>query len=84
MTAIREETTALRGQVIDERGAAAALAAFTPIWEALTPQEQARLLHLLLERVDYDAAAGQLSLTFCPTGIQTLTDQIHGSQEKRA
>jgi site-specific DNA recombinase len=57
---------------LDREGAVAALTGFEPLWQALSPGEQRRLMQLLVERVVYDAANGRLSITFRPTGIATL------------
>jgi site-specific DNA recombinase len=48
------------------------LAQFDLLWQRLSPQEQTRVLHLLVERVDYDGREGVVSVTFRPTGIKTL------------
>ena len=44
-------------------------------WEALAPRDQARVLELLIERIEYRGQDGQISLTFRPSGIQTLTQE---------
>jgi len=49
-----------------------ALAAFDPLWESLSPREQARMLRLLIQRVDYDGANGKVAVTFHANGIRTL------------
>jgi site-specific DNA recombinase len=49
-----------------------ACAQFDALWETLTAREQARILHLLIERVDYDGPNGSVSITFHPAGIKTL------------
>jgi site-specific DNA recombinase len=72
LSEIREETTALQRDQIDEAEVAGALAAFDPVWDALSPREQGRILQLLIDRVDYDGAAGTVSITFQPNGIKTL------------
>ena len=53
--------------------AAKALAAFDPVWETLTLREQARVLNLLIQRVDYNGDKGTVSVTFHPSGIETLS-----------
>jgi site-specific DNA recombinase len=50
-----------------------ALGLFDPVWDALLPRERVRILHLLLEKVDY--RKGKLGLTFRPTGIRTLAEE---------
>ncbi len=57
-----------------EVGAACSL--FDPLWETLSAREQARILHLLIERIDYDGVNGTVSITFHPTGIKTLADEL--------
>jgi site-specific DNA recombinase len=73
---VREQLRAARDQLLGEDEAAAALALFDPHWEALPPGEQARVVGLLVERVDYDGAQGTLSIAFRPAGIQTLADEL--------
>ncbi len=65
----------IRDESLDPIEVADSLAKFTPVWDALTPKEQARLVGLLVQRVDYDGASGQLQITFHPTGIKTLIDE---------
>src|SRR5260370_25674418 len=36
------------------------------VWEALSPREQARMVPLMVERVDYDGPHGTLAVTFHP------------------
>lgn len=52
------------------------MAAFDPVWETLTLREQARMLRLLIQRVDYDGDKGTVSVTFHPTGIETLSREM--------
>ena len=67
---------------------ALALEQFGPVWESLTPREQARLVQLVVARVDYDGAAGKAAITFHPPGIKALADELAaqqaGRKEKRA
>lgn len=51
-------------------------ALFDPLWDTLSAREQARILHLLIERVDYDGPNGTVEITFHPTGIKTLADEL--------
>jgi site-specific DNA recombinase len=78
---IQDEVVALERDLIDEAEVTRALAAFDPVWEALTSHEQAHLIGLLVERVDYDGRQGIISITFHAAGIQTLADEP-GSQPK--
>lgn len=81
-TEVREEAMSLNRSLVHEREAKAAFAAFHPLMETLTPREQARLLRLLIERVEYDGAAGTVGLTFNPTGIKTLVHELQNGEAK--
>jgi site-specific DNA recombinase len=72
---VRDDLADAAAERVPEAEAAKALAAFDPVWGALTPREQARVVALLVERVVYDAAAGTVAVTFRPTGIKTLADE---------
>jgi site-specific DNA recombinase len=55
---VREQIQAIHEQLVDEEQATSALALFDPVWERLSPKEQARVIHLLVEGVDYDGEKG--------------------------
>jgi site-specific DNA recombinase len=64
------------GEQIDESDLSAALKAFDPVWESLSPREQARIVHLLVERVAYDADRQTVAVTFRPGGIRALGQEV--------
>jgi len=72
LTEIREEASRLRAELVDKQDVARALHEFDPMWDSLSPREQARVLHLLIEHVDYDGKDGTVSVTFRPAGIREL------------
>ena len=74
-TEVREQIITLSAKAVDEDELARALSLFDPIWDSLSPGEQARVLHLLVECVTYDGADGTLAITFRPTGIRVLADE---------
>jgi site-specific DNA recombinase len=76
LTAIREQADSFRRQLADDEGAKAALAAFDPVWEKLGPQEQGRLMQLLIDRIDYDGRTGGISITFQPARIEALASEL--------
>lgn len=51
---------------------AAAFADFDNIWTALSPREQVRLINLLVNRVDFDAADNSIEVSFYPSGIKAV------------
>ena len=72
---VGEQVSTLEKEKITEVDVRAAFADFENVWAMLSPKEQARLLALLVARVEYDAAAGTVSVTFHPTGIKALQQQ---------
>lgn len=58
---------------------AKALADFDEVWSVLSPKEQARVLQLLIERIDHDGDTGDLTLTFRPTGLVALSQTLEES-----
>ena len=75
-TEVREQVIALSHKLVDEREVAKAMSVFDPLWESLTPREQTRVVQLLVERVDYDGTTDKITITFHPSGIRTLADEL--------
>jgi site-specific DNA recombinase len=78
---IRTQVEAVRQQRLTEAAATEALAGLDPAWEKMTPDEQARLVRLLVARVDYDGARGKVAITFHPLGLRTLAGELLGRKE---
>jgi len=75
-TDIREQILRLSHELVDAREVGEACSLFDPLWDTLSAREQARILHLLVQRVDYDGPKGTVAITFHPTGIKTLADEL--------
>jgi site-specific DNA recombinase len=60
----------------------AALGEFDGVWSRLSPKEQAKLMRMLVQRVDYDATKGSVSITFHPLGLRSIGQ--HENQEVSA
>jgi len=75
---LRAQMEAVQQQRLDEAEATRALAGLDPAWATLTPPEQARVVQLLVSRVDYDGAKGKVSITFHPLGLKTLAGEWLG------
>ena len=54
---------------------------FAPLWDELFPAEQARIVRLLVERIDL--SPGDMHVRFRTDGLQTLVEELR-SREKRA
>jgi site-specific DNA recombinase len=77
---VRQQIRVVHEQLIDEDEAAQALSVFDPVWGSLTPNEQARVVGLLVEQVTYDGAAGKVSIAFRPSGIKALAGELAARQ----
>jgi site-specific DNA recombinase len=80
---VREQIRDITSQLIPEEEATKALAAFDPVWGTLTPLERARVMGLLVERVEYDGRDGRVTVAFHPTGIKALADELAEYTEER-
>jgi site-specific DNA recombinase len=69
---INDALVAMEQSTIAVEDVTTALSLFEPVWEALTSREQERLLHLLIERVDYDGRPGEIGILFRPAGLACL------------
>lgn len=56
----------------DEKEVDALVSMFDPMWDRLTATEQARVLHLLIDRIAYDGIDGALEMTLLPAGVALL------------
>ena len=65
-----------QGATIEPAELRRVLTLFDPLWDILHAQEQQRILHLLVDRVAYDGAAGTAAVTFKATGIRTLAGEV--------
>ena len=74
-TDINAAITKVQRRMLEPDELAGAVEAFDPLWNTLPPGQRARLVQLLVERIEYDAQSEAISLTFHPTGIRTLTAQ---------
>ncbi len=54
---------------------ATALSEFDTLWDAKTRREQGPLFHLLVSRVEYDAADSSIKVSFQAAGIRALVDE---------
>jgi hypothetical protein len=74
ITAVRRENGAADGAVLEEGEVVDALGALEPIWDELYPAEQARILRLLIERID--VAPDGISVTLHAAGIRSLVAEL--------
>jgi len=70
--AIRREIADADTGQITKAEVDAALGEFDGVWSRLSPKEQAKLMRMLVQRVDYDATKGSVSITFHPLGLRSI------------
>jgi hypothetical protein len=70
ITAVRRENSAAEDTKLEEGDVIEALGALEPVWDELYPAEQARILRLLIERVD--VASDGISVTLHAAAIRSL------------
>ena len=76
ITAVRRENGAAEALLLDESQVIEALGALEPVWDELYPAEQARILRLLIERID--VAPDGISVTLHAAGIRSLVAELAG------
>jgi len=61
---------------VDPEELTTVLGLFDPVWDVLHAPERARIIELLIDRIEYDGAADRLAVTFHPTGIKALAKEV--------
>jgi site-specific DNA recombinase len=74
ITAVRQEDSAVEDTEVEEADVIEALGALEPVWDELYPAEQARILRLLIERID--VAPDGISVTLHAAGIRSLVAEL--------
>jgi site-specific DNA recombinase len=80
---VRESLAQVEKDGFSPKELAAAFEAFDSGWEAMTPAERSRALHLLLESVSFDVERNIVSLSYRPAGIKALAGE-NGAREDAA
>jgi len=75
-TEIREQVIAIQGSLVDQDDLKQALSLFDPVWEQLFPKEQARIMKLLIQQIDYHGGESTLEITFRDVGIKALREEL--------
>jgi site-specific DNA recombinase len=84
LSEINRQQILLDNTQIKEKELKQALELFDPIWDVLYPQEQTRILNLLIEKVIYDGEKGTIMINFNPLGIKALADEADIKKEVAA
>jgi site-specific DNA recombinase len=78
ITAVRCDNGAADDAMLQEREVIEALGALEPVWDELYPAEQARILRLLIERID--VTPDGISVTLHAAGIRSLVAELAGQE----
>jgi site-specific DNA recombinase len=78
ITGVHQEDSAAEGAMLDEGEVIEALGALEPVWDELYPAEQARILRLLIQRID--VAPDGISVTLHAAGIRSLVAELAGQE----
>jgi site-specific DNA recombinase len=74
ITAVHRENGAAEDTKLEEGNLIEALGTLEPVWDELYPAEQARILRLLIERID--VASDGISITLHAAGIRSLVAEL--------
>ena len=74
ITAMRRENSGAEDAMLEEGEVIEALGALEPVWDELYPAEQARILRLVIERID--VASDGISVTLHAAGIRSLVAEL--------
>ena len=77
ITGVGDEIISISRVQVKKHELTTALSVFNPLWETLSTREQARIIHLLVDKVGYDGEKETVSLTFRPIGIKALAQEIN-------
>ncbi|MBK9386427.1 MAG: recombinase family protein [Planctomycetes bacterium] len=75
------ELLVIAGLELKDAEIRAALTQFHGVWAKLVAKERARILSLLIDRIDYNGEAGEIEIKFRPGGIRALGNQMTAVEE---
>jgi len=73
---VKERLIKLELEIVESSDIRKALTAFDPIWDVLYVREKIRIIQMLVQKVTYDGAEGNVSITFHPSGIKQLAKEV--------
>jgi site-specific DNA recombinase len=79
---IQKEIDDLDGREVNANNLSAALSIFETQWETFSPDEKARVMQRVLIRVGYDGHEGKVAITFRPSGIIALAQEVDTGRGK--
>ena len=79
VVSINRQIVELERRKVGEDELTGAFEAFDPMWDQLRPAEKTRLIHLLVQCIEYDGEGEQISITYHPGGLRDFaeTEAVH-------
>jgi site-specific DNA recombinase len=77
---VADRLVALDGQAVDPVAVGRALAQFTEIWDVLLTPERERIVRLLIDRIDYHGANGEMKISFSAKGASLLVADLPSAE----
>ena len=71
---INRQIVELERRKIAEDELTGAFEAFEPMWDQLRPAEKTRLIHLLVQCIEYDGEGEQIFITYHPGGLKEFAE----------
>ena len=65
----------LANSQVDEEELKTVMGLFDPVWDVLYPNEQARIINLLIEKIIYNGEKGTIVINFRQLGIRALAEE---------
>ncbi len=69
------EIVAMEQRAISRDELTGAFESFDPMWDQMRLDERARLIHLLVQSVEYDGKAGEISIVYHPGGLAAIQNR---------
>jgi site-specific DNA recombinase len=83
LSEVNRQKILLENTQVDEEELKTALGLFDPVWDVLFPNEQARIINLVIEKITYNGEKGTITINFRPLGIKTLAEEARIKNEKK-
>ena len=74
LVGINRQIVELQRRMVEEDELTGAFEAFDPMWDKLRPAEKSRLIHLLVQCIEYDGENEEISITYHPSGLRDFTE----------
>jgi site-specific DNA recombinase len=83
LSEVNRQKILLENTQVDEEELKTALGLFDPVWDVLFPNEQARIINLVIEKIIYNGEKGTITINFRTLGIKTLAEEARIKNEKK-